>query len=116
MIKRAVRKAQNVDGGSSRQGFATPRTALSITTRRERGENSATLRCTPGSGRGLTVVARLDWHCFHRVRNPENSINRPLSMFISWTLSLNQLRAPVTGHILQKGTSDGTNKKKGDKT
>ena len=45
-VKKALSKAQNAVGVGPRQGFATPRRAILIATRRERGENSATPRCT----------------------------------------------------------------------
>ena len=77
--------------GRPRQGFETLRTALLITTRRERGENNATLRCTSRQGMSLAVVARLDWRCFHRVRTPENSVNRPYSVLLASNASVESI-------------------------
>jgi hypothetical protein len=46
-MKKAMRKARNAAGVTTRQGFAPPRMAFLAATRREWVENSAIRCCTP---------------------------------------------------------------------
>src|SRR5688572_1299892 len=63
--------------GEPRQGFATPRKAFLIATRREWGEKGATRRCAPSPDESLGVVTRLDWRLSHPIRICKHSVNRP---------------------------------------